>query len=80
MKNNDALLDYIYTHCSLDYLSDIRYPQYLYECLPCIREIAIDDFSLQQWQYLYEYITGDVSTDTEIIAIQKRISSWCQHV
>lgn len=76
----DELLEYIQTHCELNYISDLRNPFYLQECLSFLHEIDKASFSLEQWRYLYEYITGQNCGDTAIDTIRKKIDSWCHQV
>ncbi|EFP61337.1 hypothetical protein HMPREF0983_02400 [Erysipelotrichaceae bacterium 3_1_53] len=76
----DELLEYIQTHCELNYISDLRNPFYLKECLSFLHKIDKASFSLGQWRYLYEYITGQKCEDTTIETIRKKIDSWCHQV
>ena len=39
----DEMLEYIQLHCNLNYISDIRNPIYLKECLAFLNEIDNDD-------------------------------------
>ena len=47
----DEMLEYIQLHCNLNYISDIRNPIYLKECLAFLNEIDNDAFTIQQWRY-----------------------------
>ena len=74
----DEMLEYIQLHCN--YISDIRNPIYLKECLAFLNEIDDDAFTIQQWRYLCEYITGQECSSSAIDAIRKIINSFSHRV
>lgn len=76
----DEMLEYIQTHCDLNYISDIRNPLYLKECLVFLHKISDTAFTVSQWRYLCEYITGQRGDETDIDAIRKKIDSYCHRV
>ena len=76
----DEMLEYIQLHCNLNYISDIRNPIYLKECLAFLNEIDNDAFTIQQWRYLCEYITGQECSSSAIDAIRKIINSFSHRV
>lgn len=76
----DEMLEYIQLHCNLNYISDIRNPIYLKECLAFLYDIDKAAFTIQQWRYLCEYITGQECRACDIDAIRKIINSFCYRV
>ena len=76
----DEMLEYIQKHCNLNYISDIRNPVYLKECLVFLNDIDDDAFTIQQWRYLCEYITGQECRASAIDTIRKIIDSFSQCV
>lgn len=72
----EELLEYIYKHCQIDFLSDLRLRSVLKRNIDIIMGVDDDAFSSKDWRYFYEYITGLTLTSDSVPYIKDQLMKW----
>lgn len=69
------LLETVYHHSKEDCISDLRDPNHLRKHIHFIMSISDEAFSVEQWEYMYAYITGEQVHGT-IAEIKQLFKKW----
>ena len=74
----DALLDYIFDNCDAAYISDLRQKMIFQEYADMILEIEDTKFSVEEWNYVYRYLTGANAVFSAVAEVKEALRSWMQ--
>ena len=74
----DALLDYIFDNCDAAYISDLRQKMIFQEYADMILEIEDTKFSVEEWNYVYRYLTGANGVFSAVAEVKEALQSWMQ--
>lgn len=74
----DALLDYIFENCDAAYISDLRQRMIFQEYADMILGIEDSKFTAEEWNYVYQYLTGANAVFSTVAEVKKALQSWMQ--
>ena len=74
----DALLDYIFENSDIAYISDLRQKLIFQEYADIIFRIDDHQFSVQEWNYVYRYLTGANAVFSAVAEVKEALRSWMQ--
>lgn len=72
----DALLDYIFENSDVAYISDLRQKTVLREYADMILGIEDQQFSAEEWNYVYQYLTGEDIVFSTVAEVKKALQTW----
>ena len=72
----DALLDYIFENSDIAYISDLRQKLIFQEYADIIFRIDDHQFSVQEWNYVYQYLTGEDIEFSAVSDVKKALQKW----
>lgn len=71
-----SLLEYIYNHSDVEFLSDLRVKGMIKKSIPIIQNIRESQFSLDEWKYFYLYLTNHTLTASTINEAKESVIYW----
>lgn len=74
-----SLLDDIYDRSNLIYLSDLKVPIKLLLNMDIIQDIADDRYSVEEWEYVYQYITEKKQKHKAVKEIKNDLYRYAVH-
>lgn len=72
----DALLDYIFENSDVAYISDLRQKTVFREYADMILGIEDKQFSAEEWNYVYQYLTGEDIVFSTVAEVKKALQTW----
>lgn len=72
----DALLDYIFENSDVAYISDLRQKTVFREYADMILGIEDQQFSAEEWNYVYQYLTGEDIVFSTVAEVKKALKTW----
>lgn len=72
----DALLDYIFENSDVAYISDLRQKTVFREYADMILGIEDQQFSAEEWNYVYRYLTGEDIVFSTVAEVKKALKTW----
>lgn len=72
----DALLDYIFENSDVAYISDLRQKTVFREYADMILGIEDQQFSAEEWNYVYQYLTGEDIVFSTVDEVKKALKTW----
>ena len=70
------LMEYIYNNSRNECLSELRKPDVLRYSMNMILNISEDEFTLDDWKYTYQYITGKIIEVNTIKDVKQALKEW----
>lgn len=71
-----TLLDYLFEKSNENCLSDLKTKPILRRHLPWILSLENDAFQIEEWSYVYQYITQDIKVFSSVEEAKQVLSQW----
>lgn len=74
------LMEHIYSNSQNKCLSELRNPDILRYCMKMVESIPVDAFTLEDWKYTYQYITGNKIDADTVEDVKQALKTWTHKI
>lgn len=74
------LLEEIYELTNESYLSDLKIPEKVINYMELIKGIPDNQYSVEEWKYVFSYIVGRASNCTDVSQIKEELEQYVEDI